>query len=197
MEVHMDMTVLARNWGAIAIRGVAAILFGVLTFVVPGLTLAALVLLFGAYAIIDGIFAIVAAVRRTATGTGTRTWWVLSLEGIVGVAAGVVTFVWPGLTALTLVYVIAAWAIVTGVLEIVEAVRLRQQITGEWWLVLGGAVSIILGGFLIAAPGAGALALVLWIGAYAIVFGVLLLALAFRLRRVHAEHRDVPYARAA
>lgn len=190
----MDMSVLARNWGAIAVRGVAAIIFGILAFVVPGLTLAALVLLFGAYAIVDGVFNIIAAVRRR---PGARTWWVLSVEGIIGIAAGVVAFAWPGLTALTLVYVIAAWAIVTGVLEIIEAVRLRQEITGEWWLVLSGIVSILFGGFLVAAPGAGALALVWWIGAYAVVFGVLLLALAFRLRRVRAELPDVPFARAA
>jgi uncharacterized membrane protein HdeD (DUF308 family) len=194
MEVDMDMSVLARNWGAIAVRGVAAIIFGILAFVMPGLTLAALVLLFGAYAIVDGVFNIIAAVRRR---PGARTWWVLLLEGIIGIAAGVVAFVWPGLTALTLVYVIAAWAIVTGVLEIIEAVRLRQEITGEWWLVLSGIVSIVFGGFLVVSPAVGALALVWWIGAYAVVFGVLLLGLAFRLRRVRAELPDVPYARAA
>jgi len=182
----MELAVLTRNWGAIAIRGVAAILFGILAFALPGLTLAVLVLLFGAYALVDGIFNIVAAVR----GRGTaQPWWVLLLEGIVSVAAGVVTFVLPGLTALTLVYVIAAWAVVTGVLEIVAAVRLRNQVTGEWRLVLGGVLSIVFGILMMLAPGAGALALVLWIGAYALVFGALLLALAFRLRRAHLEQR--------
>jgi len=190
----MEVMILARNWGAIAIRGVAAILFGVLTFVVPGLTLTALVLLFGAYALVDGAFNIIAAVRRRA---GDPPWWVLLLEGIVGVAAGVVTFVLPGLTAVTLVYIIAAWAIVTGVLEIVAAVRLRRQLTGEWWLLLGGVLSVVFGVVVMLAPAAGALAMVLWIGAYAIVFGALLLALAFRLRRAQAELRDVPFARAA
>jgi uncharacterized membrane protein HdeD (DUF308 family) len=190
----MDVTMLARNWGAIAIRGVVAILFGLLTFVVPGLTLAALVLLFGAYAFVDGIFNIIAAVRRRA---GDPPWWMLLLEGIVGVAAGIVTFVLPGLTALTLLYIIAAWAIVTGVLEIVAAVRLRRQLTGEWWLMLSGVLSIVFGVFVMVVPAAGALALVLWIGAYAIVFGALLLALAFRLRRAHTERGDVPFVRAA
>lgn len=190
----MEMMILARNWGAIAIRGVAAILFGVLTFVVPGLTLTALVLLFGAYALVDGVFNIIAAVRRRA---GDPPWWLLLLEGIVGVAAGVVTFVLPALTAVTLVYIIAAWAIVTGVLEIVAAVRLRRQLAGEWWLLLSGVLSVVFGALVMLAPAAGALALVLWIGAYAIVFGALLLALAFRLRRAHAELRDVPFARAA
>src|SRR5438477_672914 len=194
MEVDMEVMILARNWGAIAIRGVAAILFGVLTFVVPGLTLTALVLLFGAYALVDGAFNIIAAVRRRA---GDPPWWVLLLEGIVGVAAGVVTFVLPGLTAVTLVYIIAAWAIVTGVLEIVAAVRLRRQLTGEWWLLLGGVLSVVFGVVVMLAPAAGALAMVRWIGAYAIVFGALLLALAFRLRRAQAELRDVPFARAA
>jgi uncharacterized membrane protein HdeD (DUF308 family) len=189
----MDVIVLARNWWAIAIRGVAAILFGLLAFLWPGLTLAALVLLFGAYALVDGIFSIVAAVRRR---TGDAPWWALLLEGILGVAAGLVTFFMPGLTAVTLVYVIAAWAIVTGVLEIVAAVRLREQITGEWWLVLSGVLSIVFGGLVMLAPAAGALAITLWIGAYALVFGALLLALAFRLRRVREDVR-VGLARAA
>ena len=173
---------------------VAAILFGLLTLVVPGLTLAALVLLFGAYALVDGIFNIVAAIRRRPDGP---PWWALLLEGLVGVAAGLVTFLLPGLTAATLVYIIGAWAIITGVLEIVAAVRLRQQLTGEWWLVLSGVLSVVFGVLVMLRPAAGALAIVLWIGAYAIVFGALLLALAFRLRRAQAELRDVPFARAA
>ena len=189
----MEVSVLTRNWGAIAVRGVAAILFGILTFVVPGLTLTALVLLFGAFALVDGIFSIVAAVRGR---VGDRAWWTLLLEGIVSVAAGVVTLLMLGLTALTLVYVIGAWAVVTGVLEIAAAVRLRRLITGEWWLTLSGVLSIVFGVLVMLAPGAGALAMVLWIGAYSIVFGALLLALAFRLRRAQAELRP-PLARAA
>jgi uncharacterized membrane protein HdeD (DUF308 family) len=188
------MVRLARNWGAIAVRGIAAILFGLLTFAVPALTLAALVLLFGAYALVDGIFNVVAAVRRRA---GDPPWWALLVEGIVGIAAGLVTLLLPGLTALTLLYVIAAWAVLTGVLEIIAAVRLRRQLTGEWRLLLSGVLSVVFGGLVIAAPAAGALAITLWIGAYAIVFGALLLALAFRLRRAHAQLRDVPLKRAA
>ena len=192
--MEMAITVLARNWGAIAIRGVAAIIFGLLTFLMPGLTLAALVLLFGAYALVDGVFSIIAAVRRRASDL---PWWALLLEGVVGIAAGIVTFALPGLTAVTLIYVIAAWAILTGVLEVAAAVRLRRQLSGEWRLVLSGVLSIVFGVLMMVAPGAGALAMMLWIGAYAIVFGVLLLALAFRLRRAHVQLRDVPLRRAA
>jgi uncharacterized membrane protein HdeD (DUF308 family) len=113
----------------------------------------------------------------------------LLLEGLVSIAAGLVTFFWPGLTALVLLYVVAAWALVTGVLEIVVAVSLRKRIRGEWWLALSGILSVITGGLMMWAPDAGALALVLWIGAYAVVFGALLIGLALRLRgwRVEAE----------
>jgi uncharacterized membrane protein HdeD (DUF308 family) len=180
--------VLSRNWWAIALRGVAAIVFGLLTFVVPGITLAALVVLFGAFAIVDGVLTL-AAVARGEGGGSDQPRWVLALEGLVGIAAGLVAFVWPGLTALALVYVIAAWAILTGVLAIVAAVRLRRHIDNEWWLGLSGALSVAFGVLLMAAPGAGALALVFWIGAYAVVFGALLVALAFRLRSVRSRSR--------
>ena len=190
----MEVRTLARNWGAIAVRGVVAIIFGILCFVVPGITLRVLVLLFGAYALVDGVFDIIAAVRRR---TGDEPWWALLLEGIVGIAAGLVAFLMPRLTALALVYLIAAWAIVTGVLEIVAAVRLRREITNEWWLAFSGVLSVVFGVLIMAAPAAGALVLVLWIGAYAVVFGVSLLALAFRLRRAQFELPDVPFARAA
>jgi uncharacterized membrane protein HdeD (DUF308 family) len=182
----MDPTVLSRNWWAIALRGVAAIIFGVLTFVMPGITLAVLVLLFGAYALVDGIFTLVAVARGQAVDRGEPRW-MLVLEGVVSIAAGLVAFLWPGLTTLALVYLIGAWAIVTGVLEVVAAVRLRQQIENEWWLGLSGALSIVFGVLVMAAPGAGALAMVFWIGAYAIVFGALLVGLAFRLRSVRSR----------
>jgi uncharacterized membrane protein HdeD (DUF308 family) len=180
----MDVQTLAENWWAIALRGVAAIVFGILTLLLPAISLVALVWLFGAYAVVEGVFAIVAAVSRA---SGGRFAWALLLEGLVGVAAGVVAFVWPEITALALLYVIAAWAIVTGVLEIVAAVRLRERITNEWWLVLSGILSVVFGGLAVIFPGAGALAIVMWIGAYAVVFGALLLALAFRLRGVRDE----------
>lgn len=189
----MDAALLARNWWLVALRGVAAIVFGILTFIMPGISLLTLIFLFGVYAIVEGALNVVAAVRGRRQ---EERWWALLLEGLVSIAAGVVAFVLPGLTAIVLVYVIAAWAIVTGVLEVVAAVRLRHQITGEIWLALGGVASLVFGVLMMIFPGAGALALVLWIGAYAVVFGVLLVALAFRLRRWH-EGQEVPIRRAA
>jgi uncharacterized membrane protein HdeD (DUF308 family) len=182
----MEMMGLARNWWALAIRGAAGIIFGILAFIMPGITLVTLILLFGAYAIIDGIFGLVAAFRGRAA---EQPWWWLALEGLVSIGAGIVTFAWPGLTALVLVYVIAVWAVITGVLEIVAAIRLRQEISNEWWLVAGGVISVLFGVLLMAAPGTGALALVFWIGAYAVIFGALLVGLAFRLRHAQDEIR--------
>ncbi len=172
--------VLARNWWALALRGLFALLFGLLAFIWPGLTLAVLVLLFGAYVLVDGIFAIVAAVNAP---KGYARWWVLLLEGIVDVIVGLLTFLWPAMTALVLLYFIAAWAIITGVLEIVAALRLRKAIRNEWLLVLSGVLSILFGLALMLMPVAGALAVVWLIGAYAVLFGLLLLTLALRLRK--------------
>jgi uncharacterized membrane protein HdeD (DUF308 family) len=174
----VDVDSLSRNWWAVSLRGLAGILFGIITFFAPGISLAALVLLFGAYAFADGVLAIVSAVRRR----GTDRWWLLLLNGLVGIAAGVLTLLWPGITALALLYVIAAWALVTGAFEIAAAIRLRKAITGEWLLALSGIFSIALGVLLILFPGPGALAVVIWIGAYALVFGALLFALGLRLR---------------
>ncbi|MGE5646159.1 MAG: HdeD family acid-resistance protein [Acidobacteriota bacterium] len=171
--------VIARNWWALLIRGLAAIALALLTFLWPGITFYALVILFGAYALIDGVAAIVGVVKASERH---ERWGVLLLEGLAGIAAAAVTVLWPGITALALVYVIAAWAAVTGALEIAAAVRLRRYIAGEWLLALSGVVSIILAVLLAAAPGAGALAIALWFGIYALVLGVLEIALAFRLR---------------
>jgi uncharacterized membrane protein HdeD (DUF308 family) len=177
---------LSRNWWLVALRGLAAIVFGVLAFVWPAITLWALVLLFGAYMLVDGIFAIVAAVR--AAGREAR-WWLLLIEGVLGVLAGLVAAFWPGLTALALLYFIAAWAIVSGILEIAGAIRLRREIEGEWALGLSGALSLLFGVLLVVIPApAGLLSLVWLIGAYALAFGVLLLVLAFRLRGTSEMH---------
>ena len=180
-------SILARNWGWVVLRGVLAILFGLAAFFWPGITVTVLVLLFGAYAIVDGIFAIIAGVRR-ATEREAR-WWLLILEGLVGIAAGIIAFVWPGVTALALLYIIAAWAIVTGVLEILSAIRLRQEIEGEFWLALGGLLSLIFGILLLVQPAAGILAVIWLIGVYAIVFGIALLVVGFRLRGLWHEQQ--------
>lgn len=173
------MDVLARNWWALALRGLFAVLFGLLAFAWPGLTLAALVILFGAYSLVDGVFGLVAAVRAA---EAHERWWLLVLEGLAGIAVGLITFMWPGITALVLLYLIAWWALVTGVFEIAAAIRLRKEISGELTLVLGGAASVIFGLVLLFRPGVGALAVIWLIGTYALVFGGLLLMLAFRLR---------------
>jgi len=171
---------LARHWWVIGLRGLAAILFGVLAFVWPGMTLAVLVLLFGAYALVDGVLTLIAAFRG-----GVQHRIVMLVEGVVSVLAGLAAFVWPGLTALVLLYIIAFWAIVTGVLEIVTAIRVRRAISNELGLVIGGVLSVVFGVVLLIAPGAGALAVIFLIGAYAVVFGIALLGLAWRLREHH------------
>jgi uncharacterized membrane protein HdeD (DUF308 family) len=184
----VDVDTLTRNWWMFLVRGLMGIAFGVLTFFQPGISLAALVLLFGAYAFADGIFAIVSAIRRHA---GSEPWWLLLLEGIAGIAAGVMTLLWPGLTAIFLLYVIAAWALVTGTFEIAAAIRLRKIISDEWLLVLSGLASIALGILLMTFPGLGALALIVWIGAAALVSGIMFVVLSLRLRswgRTHPSH---------
>lgn len=170
---------LARNWWTVALRGLVAVLFGIAAFVWPGLTLLALVWLFGIYALVDGVFTLVSAVTNRSEND---RWWLLLVEGIVGIAAGIIAIAWPGITAFALLYLIAAWAIVTGVLEIIAAIRLRQEIEGEWVLALSGLLSLVFGILLVIWPGAGVLAMIWLIAAYAIVFGVFLIILGFRLR---------------
>jgi uncharacterized membrane protein HdeD (DUF308 family) len=170
---------LAINWWSILLRGLLAILIGTIALALPGITLAALVFLFAAYALVDGVFSIVGAVRAVASH---ERWFSLLIEGIVGIAAGVITVMWPAITALGLVYVIAAWAIVTGVSEIVAAIRLRRHIAGEWLLALSGIASVIFGVLVAAMPVAGALVIAVWFGIYELVFGAMLVVLAFRLR---------------
>ena len=165
---------LARNWWLLAIRGVAAILFGIGAFLWPSLTLAVLILMVGAYALVDGVFALIAGIR-------TRRW-LMVLQGSAGIILGALTFAWPGVTTLVLLYFIAAWSISTGVFEIAMAVQLRKVIDNEWMLIFSGLLSVIFGIVLVVYPGSGALSLVWLIGVYALLFGVMTLGLALRLR---------------
>lgn len=180
LEIPPLSALLARNWWVLLLRGIAAILFGVLAFVWPGVTLAVLVLLWGAFALVDGVLALISAIRGG--GAGAR-WW-LALVGLAGIVAGIATFVYPGLTSLVLLFVIAFWAIVAGVFEIVGAVMLRKEIENEWTLILAGALSVIFGVILLMQPAAGALALIWMIAGYAILFGILNVIFAWRLRRL-------------
>jgi len=171
---------LAKCWWLVLLRGIAGIVFGILAFVWPGLTLAALVLLYGAYALVDGVFSLIAAF--TGGAKPVPTWW-LVVVGLAGIAAGLVTFFWPGITALVLIFFIGGWAIAHGIFEIVGAIKLRKEIDNEWWLILAGALSVLFGIIVIAAPGAGALALVWVIGIYSFAFGILLVGLSLKLRK--------------
>jgi len=169
--------VLARHWWAITIRGVLAIVFGLIALFSPGVTMLSLVLVFAAYIFLDGVFAIVAAFRSREHGV------LMVLEGVVDIIAAAVAVFWPAITVLAFVLLVAAWAIVTGALMLAAAFRLEPD-QGRWWLVLGGAVSVIYGGLLALSPIIGALVLTWWIGAYAIVFGVAMLVLSLRLRKL-------------
>jgi uncharacterized membrane protein HdeD (DUF308 family) len=176
---------LAQNWWAVALRGVFAILFGVIALLVPGATILSLVLLFSGYMLVDGIFGIVAALRAARKG---ERWGLLVVEGVLNIAVGVVAFLWPGLTAITFVVLLAAWSLVSGGLMLGAAFRLTRE-HGRWWLVFGGLVSIVFGVLLAIAPVIGAVVLTWWLGAYALAFGVALLVLAFRLRARKDDRR--------
>ncbi|MCO5100094.1 MAG: HdeD family acid-resistance protein [Burkholderiaceae bacterium] len=171
--------ILFRSWWVLLLRGLVAIAFGILIWIQPGISLAALLLLFGAYAMVEGILVIWTAVAERAQ---REHWWLLLLEGLLSVGVGILTFVVPDITALALLFYIAIRAIATGVLEIVTAIHLRREIEGEWLLILGGLASVVFGVILMAQPGVGALAVLWLIATYAIVFGVLLVILAFKAR---------------
>ena len=177
---------LKRGWWLLVLRGVCAVLFGVLTLARPGIALVTLVLFFGAYALVNGIFTIGMAMRSPAGKSGKGT---LIFLGLLGVAAGIVTFFYPGITALTLLWVIAFWAILTGFFEIMAAVRLRKELKNEWVLILSGALSVLFGLLVLARPGAGALSIVWLIGAYSILVGLMLLALAMRIKGLASQAR--------
>ncbi len=188
-----DMSsLLAHNWWMVALRGLVAMLFGLTALLLPDITLTVLVLLFGAYVLLDGVLTIAAGIANRA---GEERWWVL-LEGITGAVIGVAIIIWPGIKEFVLLYLIALWAIVTGILEILTAIELRKEIEGKWFLALSGLVSLILGVLVALQPAAGVLAIIWMLRLYAIVFGVLLLLLAFRLRDVNNRlDSRVPYGR--
>jgi uncharacterized membrane protein HdeD (DUF308 family) len=167
------------NWWLLALRGLIAVLFGVLAFMWPGATLITLVWLFGAFALANGVLSLILAAK---TPKGYPKVGSLILGGLLGILAGLLAFVMPGITALGLLILIAAWAIMTGVMELVVAVKLRKVVANEWLLILAGIASIVFGAILLFQPAAGALALIWLIATWAVLFGILLMILAFRLR---------------
>ena len=175
------LPMLAGNWWALLLRGIAAVLFGLAALFWPGLTLVVLIVFFGAYALVDGVFAIVAGIRGS---EGSR--WLLLAEGVLSVLAGLVAFFWPGMTAMVLLFLISAWAIFTGLLKVVMAIAFRRRIENEWLMGLSGVLSVLFGVVLAVWPGAGLLSLVWLVGIYALIFGVTLIVLGFRARG-HAQ----------
>jgi uncharacterized membrane protein HdeD (DUF308 family) len=183
------LSILTRNWWVMVLRGVLALIFGVIALTAPFSTLAVLVFVFGAYAFVDGVFALITGIQRH----HEHQWWALLLEGLAGIATGVVVFLWPQISALALLYVIAFWAMVTGILELALAIRLHRHWANEVLLFLSGIASVLLGVLMIARPGAGALALAWMIGVYALIFGGLLIGAGFRAHAL-APKRAMPPA---
>ena len=177
---------LKGGWWLLVLRGVAAVLFGVAAFAWPGMTAQVLVLLFGAYALVNGIFTLGLAIRAPKGTPGKGT---LALLGLLGVAAGIVTFFYPGITAISLLSVIAVWAIFTGAFEIAAAIKLRKELANEWVLILSGVLSVVFGVLVIAMPSAGALSIIWLIGVYAVLFGIMMLTVAFKLKGLVSEAR--------
>jgi uncharacterized membrane protein HdeD (DUF308 family) len=171
-----------RYWWVLALRGLIAVIFGVAALTWPGLTVLVLVAIFGAYALVDGIIAVIVSLQER---NSLRRWWVLLLEGIVGILIGIATFLWPGITAIVLLSLIAVWAIITGIFEIAEAFSGHGTPGQEWAIGIAGILSIVLGILLIAQPGAGLLTIALLIGIYAIIFGIMLIIRAFQFRSAH------------
>lgn len=171
---------LIRSWWLVVLRGLLAILFGLVAFLWPDLAWLVLILMFGVYATLDGVFALLSGLMKSRYSS---RWWVFLLEGVISLAAGLIALMQPGLAGFALVILIAVWAVLTGILEIAAAIRLRREITNEWMLGFGGFVSIVFGVLLFFQPSAGGLVVTLMVGAYALIFGILLVALGFRLRK--------------
>ena len=170
---------LARNWWVLLIRGLLAVIFGIIALINPAVTLAVLVIYIGAWYLVDGVFSIITSLTAP---KGYRGWVWLLVSGVSGVIIGLITFFMPGVTAVVLLYYVIAWLVVTGVMQVVAGIRLRKEISGEFFLITGGILSVLLGLYFLANPGAGALAFIWLIGAYAILFGVMIIIAAFRLR---------------
>lgn len=168
-----------QAWWTLLIRGIFAVLFGIVATTWPGLTLAMLIIFFGAFVLIHGVMTVIGSIMARRE---VDDWWVVLLEGIVGIIIGVITLAWPGLTGLILAYFIAAWALVTGILKILGAIRLRKEIQGEWLFIIAGIISVIFGILVFARPLAGALAITWIIGVYAILLGMLAMVLSFQVR---------------
>jgi len=175
---------LARNWQAIAVRGGAAVVFGLALLFWPAPTLLTLIYIFGIFVLVEGVTAVVSGARQP-----QGVSWALVVLGLIGIAAGIATFVWPSISGLILLYVIGFWAIAAGIVEIAEGVRLRQAIANEWLLIATGIVSLFFGLIVVVSPGTGALALTFFIGFFGLIYGVLQLALALRLRAVEQAGR--------
>ncbi|MER7502802.1 HdeD family acid-resistance protein [Nonomuraea pusilla] len=169
---------IAQSWSLLLVRGIAAVILGILAIVWPGITLLVLVIIFGLYAIIGGISSLVAGLRHR---SDSRAWLILS--GVLGIIAGIIAFVWPGLTSLALLYVVAFWAIFSGLSEIVGGIQLRKRIQNEWMLIVGGILSLIFGLLLLFFPGAGLLSLVWLLGIFAILYGIAMIILSFTLKK--------------
>nr|WP_300307902.1 HdeD family acid-resistance protein [Halomonas sp.] len=184
MQPTPDMSrltvLLARQWWVLLLRGLAAIVFGVLAWMYPAMTVEVLIIMFGAYCLVDGVLGVITAL----VGRKRNSQWIwLLLWGLASIVIGAITFASPGVTALVLLMFIAAWAIVTGLTQLVTAIRLRKEVRGEWLLGLSGLASLIFGVLLIVIPGAGAIALLWLIAFYAVLFGILLVILSLRIRK--------------
>jgi uncharacterized membrane protein HdeD (DUF308 family) len=178
------LSVISRRWWVLLLRGICAIALGIATFVWPGVTLVALVWLFAAFALTDGIASVILGIRGEADGT---IWWTMVFLGVVAIAAAITAFAWPGLTAVILLTIIAASAIIRGVVEIIAAIKLRKELDDEWILALSGVISILFGVLIFRHPDAGLLAMALLIGAYMVALGAFAVALSLRLRKLQNE----------
>jgi uncharacterized membrane protein HdeD (DUF308 family) len=179
-----DILDLGKNWWLFLLRGIASIIFGLLSFAWPDIALFTIVLLYGVFALADGVFALLAAVLGKPATAGR--WWLI-VVGLLGIGAGILTLMMPGITALVLLFCIAAWAVVTGILQIIGAIFVRKEIENEWFLILTGALSLVFGIALFLMPGTGILGLIWLVAAYAIAYGITMIGFSFRLRKLKSR----------